>query len=156
MFPRQIVGAAFSIGALYANLVNAAPAGHQHGVAPVSSRQSFPVCTDGSIIKNMWLVDQLNVAYTSDELVRPGNASFAITNNLTNTTETIRCSLRANYVCEVHGTPGYDSLQIWLQINLDVARFTLNQSLVCSNAPDSGYVFLPNPWNYSNTLGGLG
>ncbi|KXX82010.1 hypothetical protein MMYC01_201515 [Madurella mycetomatis] len=96
-----------------------------------------PACSDGATIENLWLVKDLNVTYTSDELVRPGNATFTITNNLTNETERIHCALRANYVCDIRGTPGDDSLSIWLQINLDVARFTLNQSLACDNEPTS-------------------
>ncbi|GAB1312584.1 hypothetical protein MFIFM68171_02794 [Madurella fahalii] len=105
-----------------------------HGSA--ARQQPAPACSDGATIENLWLVKDLNVTYTSDELVRPGNASFTITNNLTNETERILCALRANYVCDIHGTPGDESLEIWLQINLDVARITLNQSLACGSEPN--------------------
>jgi hypothetical protein len=110
--------------------------------ALVERRQTTAACSDGSTIKSLWQITELNVTYTGNELVRPGNASFTITNNLTNTTERVRCTLRANYLCEVSGTLGNDSLHLWLQINLDVATFTLNQSVACSNEGSTQYVYL--------------
>lgn len=80
------------------------------------------------------------MTYTADELVRPGNASFTISNKLTNTTERLHCALRANYICEIKSSEGDNSFGIWLQINLDVATFTLNQSLPCGDGPGSKYV----------------
>ncbi|KAK3304959.1 uncharacterized protein B0T15DRAFT_256332 [Chaetomium strumarium] len=103
--------------------------------ASIAPRQSPSACSDGTTIENLWLVERLNVTYTSDELVRPGNASWTVTNTLTNTTERISCTLRANYICELNGTPGDASFHIWLQINLDVATFTLNQTLPCGDRP---------------------
>lgn len=101
-------------------------------------RQSAtPDCSDGSTIKNLWLVERLNVTYSRDELVVPGNASFTVTNTLANTTERITCNLRANYRCELKGTPGDASLYIWLQINLDVASLSLNQTVSCASGTTS-------------------
>ncbi|KAK4236971.1 hypothetical protein C8A03DRAFT_45131 [Achaetomium macrosporum] len=105
--------------------------------ASITPRQSPSACSDGATIENLWLVERLNVTYTSDELVRPGNASWTITNTLTNTTERLSCTLRANYICELNGTPGDASFHIWLQINLDIATFTLNQSLPCRGETSS-------------------
>jgi hypothetical protein len=85
------------------------------------------------------MVERLNVTYTRDELVTPGNASWTITNTLTNTTQQLRCNLRANYACEFKETPADAGLHIWLQINLDVASFYLNQSLSCATQASSGY-----------------
>jgi hypothetical protein len=98
-----------------------------------------PVCSEGTIIRDLWLVRQLNVSYTDDELVRPGNASWIITNTMKNTTEQLTCPLRSNYVCEMNGTPQDPSLDIWLQINLDSASFTLNESLSCESTAGPGY-----------------
>lgn len=146
---RHLVGLAITILPLQKLGAGAVSAGHslQQMHEPTARQQSAPACSDGATIGDLWLVKDLNVTYTSDELVRPGNATFTITNNLTNETERIHCALRANYVCDIRGTPGDDSLTIWLQINLDVARFTLNQSLPCDNEPSryvdtSAYRFL--------------
>ncbi|KAL1841796.1 hypothetical protein VTJ49DRAFT_6549 [Mycothermus thermophilus] len=97
-------------------------------------RQATPVCTDGGTIENLWLVEELQVAYTHDERVRPGTASWRITNTVSGAVEELSCNLRANYICELAGTPTDPSLQVWLQINLDVARITINQSLPCEDA----------------------
>jgi hypothetical protein len=80
------------------------------------------------------------VAYTDNELVRPGNASWTITNNMTKASKRIDCALRANYICELESTLGDESLHLWLQINLDVATFTINQSLACGSETASGSV----------------
>jgi hypothetical protein len=103
-------------------------------VASTAVRETTPTCSDGAIIEKLWLVDQLNVTHTTDELVQPGSASWSLTNTLTNSTERLNCTLRANYICEMNGTPGDDSFHIWLQINLNLATFTLNQSLPCAGA----------------------
>ena len=128
----QIMGMAFSSAVLQANALPS--------LLQATPQQSAPACVEGATIENLWRVQQLNVNYTDDERVRRGNATFTITNNLTNITESIRCSLRANYVCEVYGTPAQETLQIWLQINLGVARFTLNQTVDCSSEQGPRYV----------------
>jgi hypothetical protein len=110
---------------------------------PTLRRQPFPTCSDGATIEGLWLVDQLNVTYTEDELVQPGNATWRITNTLTNTTERLRCPLRSNYRCEINGSPEDDSLRIWLQINIDLATFSINQSLPCGNEGPPRYVYTP-------------
>ncbi len=108
---------------------------------PSEIRQLPTVCSEGDTIKNLWRVEHLNVTYTTDELVRPGNASFSITTGTS--TQQLFCTLRANYVCEMKETPGDPGLYIWLQINLDVASFSLDQSLTCGTAP--GYVSCKAP-----------
>lgn len=110
---------------------------------PTLRRQPSPTCSDGATIEGLWLVDQLNVTYTEDELVQPGNATWRITNTLTNTTERLRCPLRSNYRCEINGSPEDDSLRIWLQINIDLATFSINQSLPCGNEGPPRYVYTP-------------
>jgi hypothetical protein len=136
MLISHLIKAVAAAGALqYLVPVSARSATYRDTRASIASRHSAPACADGTTIENLWLVERLNVTYTSDELVHPGNASWSITNTLTNTTERINCTLRANYICELNGTPGDASFHIWLQINLDTATFTLNQTLPCRNGP---------------------
>jgi hypothetical protein len=132
---KSLVYTTLATAILPSSASNATPIASRDPRTLAEIRQASPSCSDGETIKNLWLVEQLNVTYTSDERVKPGNASFTLTNTLAHTTERIGCSLRANYICELHGTPGDASLYIWLQINLDVARFTLNQSVPCGTGP---------------------
>jgi hypothetical protein len=80
---------------------------------------------------NLWSVYGLNVTYTADETIKHGSATFTLMNTYTNHTECLNCSLRFNSICEFHGTPGDKGLQIWLQLNLELAYVTINQSMPC-------------------------
>jgi hypothetical protein len=93
-------------------------------------RQVNPGCTTPETIPSLWVIDKLSVEYTEDETIRRGNASFTLTDNQRKTKENLRCELRSNYVCEFQGTPEDRDLNIWVQLNLGVARFTLNRTLV--------------------------
>lgn len=75
---RSLVDYALAIGILLSSASNATPVVPRGSEALTEIRQSPPICSDGAIIKNLWLVEQLNVTYTSDELVKPGNASWTI------------------------------------------------------------------------------
>ncbi|KAL2261100.1 hypothetical protein VTK26DRAFT_4701 [Humicola hyalothermophila] len=132
---KQLVGTAVNLCVLR---VGATPSG-----LSVGPRQATADCSEGAVIEDLWLVKNLNVNFTDDERVRQANATFTITSSLTDTTETIHCPLRANYICEVYGTPAQDNLQIWLQINLGIAKFTLNQTVDCSGegGPQIAYAF---------------
>ncbi|KAK4031592.1 hypothetical protein C8A01DRAFT_51380 [Parachaetomium inaequale] len=138
---HPLLGSALAALVMLWPAVNATPAPYRGTVASTAVRETTPTCSDGATIENLWLVEQLNVTHTTDELVQPGSASWTLTNTLTNTTERLNCTLRANYICEMNGTPGDDSFHIWLQINLNLATFTLNQSLPCGSeaAPGSAY-----------------
>lgn len=105
-----------------------------------TTTQPSPVCSEGTILEDLWLVEQLNVTYSENPFAKPANASFTITHTLTNATERVDCSLRANYLCEIDGTSEDNALHIWLQINLDLATFTLNRSLDCGGEAGSPYV----------------
>ncbi len=138
MLPTSLIApAVIAISGIFGALTNATPTGHQGIKAPVATRQSETVCSDGATIEKLWLVEHLNVTYTENELVRPGNASWTITNNLAKTTEHLSCALRANYICELNGTPGDAGLHIWVQINLDVAAFSMNQTIPCGSSGGS-------------------
>ncbi|KAK4139913.1 uncharacterized protein C8A04DRAFT_15399 [Dichotomopilus funicola] len=97
----------------------------------VVPRQQLSDCSDKTPIQGLWEVTHVNV--THDQPERPGTASWSVLNTLTNTTEDLNCTLRANYICELDGTPEDDSFHIWLQINLNIAAFTLNQTLTCQD-----------------------
>jgi hypothetical protein len=120
--------------------VNGIPATIRTSGPPIAPQESVSGCSNGATIEDLWLVDHLNVTYTDNELVRPGNASWTITNNMTNASKRIDCVLRANYICELESTLGNESLHLWLQINLDVATFTINQSVACGSEAASGCV----------------
>jgi hypothetical protein len=77
-----------------------------------------------------WAVDAINVTY-SDDTDTPGNAAFVLSNSLTNNTEALTCPLTFNTLCQILGTFNDETLQILLQVNIDVAFITLNQSWTC-------------------------
>ncbi|KAK4172415.1 hypothetical protein QBC36DRAFT_197051 [Triangularia setosa] len=102
----------------------------------LSARQHI-ICI-GDSQPGLWVVENLEVEYTGDEVLQRGNATFTLTNTNTKVTETLRCSLRANYICEFYGTPSDPDLDIWLQLNLNVASFTLNKTLPGCLGPEWG------------------
>ncbi|KAH6848421.1 hypothetical protein B0I37DRAFT_377579 [Chaetomium sp. MPI-CAGE-AT-0009] len=127
---RPVFSAVLAAGALLCPaVVNANPAVFRSTTRSMVA----PACSDGATIEDLWLIKQVNVTHTKDELVQPGSASWTVTNTFTNITERLTCTLRANYICEINGTPEEDSFHIWLQINLNVAAFTFNQSLPCGS-----------------------
>jgi len=97
----------------------------------IPKRQAAPLCSAREKIPSLWAVDHLEINYTDDETVRPGNASFRLTDNLTGggAKEELSCALRSNYVCEFKGTGLDKELGIWVQLNLGVASFTLTKGL---------------------------
>ncbi|KAK4198086.1 hypothetical protein QBC40DRAFT_230639 [Triangularia verruculosa] len=101
----------------------------------LASRQQICI---GDSQPGLWVVENLVVEYTGDEVLQRGNATFTLTNTDTETTETLRCSLRANYICEFYGIPSDANLDIWLQLNLNVASFTLNKTLPGCLGPEWG------------------
>lgn len=93
-------------------------------------RQTDPLCSTKEKIPSLWIIDHLTINYTDDETIRPGNASFRLTDNLKGgIKEELSCALRANYVCEFKGTGSDKQLGIWVQLNLGVASFTLTRGL---------------------------
>ncbi|KAK3371076.1 hypothetical protein B0T24DRAFT_721271 [Lasiosphaeria ovina] len=98
---------------------------------PPRPPRAAPACVDSETIVDLWSVQGLSVAYTHDELVRQGNATFTLANTRTGYRETLRCALTFNSLCEFHGTPGDKDLQLWLQLNLELASITINQTWSC-------------------------
>jgi hypothetical protein len=147
---QSVLNKAIAFGILLAQLLRGTPLTHRETTTPITLRQPPPTCSGGTTIEDLWVVDQLNVTYTHDETVRPGNAAWRLANTMTSDVEVLRCNLRANYICELNGTPGDSGLHVWLQINLDVARITINQSLPCGDAGDpksvAGLVLSPLIW----------
>lgn len=143
-----MLAAALEVGALWCHAVNATPTRFQSTQTSVAAEDGAPTCSDGATIEGLWLVEKMNVTHTEDLLAEPGSASWTVTNTLTNMAERLTCSLRANYICEINGTPEDDSFHIWLQINLNVASFTFNQTLPCGSETASAYA----PHNHLDVL----
>ncbi|KAK4245101.1 hypothetical protein C7999DRAFT_16677 [Corynascus novoguineensis] len=132
-FSKPVLRAALTVGFLLQRSSNATPTLFRRTLSPIPVRQISSVCEHGAIVPDLWLVDGLNVKYTNDEQAQPGNASWTLTNTLTNVTEHINCPLRLNYICDMNGTPKDSGLHIWLQINLNIAALSFNQTLPCGN-----------------------
>ncbi|KAK0705700.1 hypothetical protein B0H67DRAFT_687817 [Lasiosphaeris hirsuta] len=100
-------------------------------------------CVAGQTLPGLWTIGSMTIAYTPDELARSGNATFTLTSSLTSpaTTETVRCALRFNSLCELAGTPADPDLHLWLQVNLQVASVTVNHPWACDGvAAGASYV----------------
>ncbi|KAK3386797.1 hypothetical protein B0H63DRAFT_140891 [Podospora didyma] len=130
---ERAVSAYFGAFAIFAQGVLASPSTFPSAI----KSRTVPACVDSETIPNLWSVQELSVTYTDDELVSQGNASFILSNHVTRYTESLRCSLRANYVCEFHGTPGDKDLEIWVQLNLQLASITISEPWAC-DAGSSG------------------
>lgn len=77
-----------------------------------------------------WTVEGISITY-SNETYTPGTASFELSNSITNKTESLTCPLTFNSMCQILGTPNDETLQVLLQVNIDVVYMTLNQSWTC-------------------------
>jgi hypothetical protein len=77
-----------------------------------------------------WHVDAINITYSNDTYI-PGTASFTLSNTVTNKTEALSCPLTFNSLCQILGTPNDETLQVVMQVNIDAAYITLNQSWTC-------------------------
>ncbi|KAK4210555.1 hypothetical protein QBC37DRAFT_254281, partial [Rhypophila decipiens] len=89
------------------------------------------LCADSATVKDLWTVQGLKVTYASDLTRDSGKSTFKLTNTRTNFSEELSCSLRANYVCEYKGTPADPGLNIWMQLHIEKAYVTINQSYPC-------------------------
>ncbi|KAK3343418.1 hypothetical protein B0T25DRAFT_634527 [Lasiosphaeria hispida] len=94
-------------------------------------------CVPGQTLPSLWTIPSITIVYTPDELLRPGNATFTLTNTAAATTETIHCPLRFNSLCELAGTPADKDLHLWLQVNLQVASLTINYPWACDGVVGS-------------------
>lgn len=138
--PKHIFGSALIAGMLSQVPVGATPSKYRELFRPTTTLRRDAACVDGETIEKLWLLKDLNVTFGGEGLLDPGNATWTLTNTLTNVTESFDCSLLANYRCDIHGTPKDSSLQIWIQINLNIADVSLNQSLPCGNLSTELYV----------------
>lgn len=139
-FSKSILRAAVTVGFVLQKTSNATPTLFRRTLSPLPVRQRSSVCEYDATVPGLWLVDGLSVKYTNDEQAQPGNASWTLTNTLTNVTEHINCPLRLNYICDMNGTPKDSGLHIWLQINLNIAALSFNQTLPCGNETTAMYV----------------
>jgi len=97
------------------------------------------LCSDNSTVQGLWSVKELTVTYVPDLTKGSGTGAFTLTNTRTNFSEKLKCTLRANYLCDYQGTPGDPGLSIWLQLNLDIAYITINQSWSCGGSEHARY-----------------
>jgi hypothetical protein len=80
-----------------------------------------------------WTISNLTATFGA-EVQTGGRCTWAFTDKLTNKTDTLTCSLRANSRCEVVGTPSNPSAHIYLQIAIDMAYWTVNQTWSCETS----------------------
>ncbi|KAM7189425.1 hypothetical protein V8F20_010155, partial [Naviculisporaceae sp. PSN 640] len=92
------------------------------------------LCADNATVKDLWTVESLRVTYASDLTSGSGRSTFKLTNTRTNFSEELSCALRANYVCEYKGTPADPGLNIWMQLHIETAFVTINQSWPCGDS----------------------
>ena len=79
-----------------------------------------------------WTVTNLKVTYGA-EVQTGGRASWTFTNSVTNKSDALSCSLRANSHCDIVGTPSDKNTHIYLQISMDTALWLVNQT--CASSP---------------------
>ncbi|KAK0706247.1 hypothetical protein B0T26DRAFT_679957 [Lasiosphaeria miniovina] len=91
-----------------------------------------------------WTLESLRVTY-SDDTYTPGTAQLNITSSATNRTEAVSCDLQFNSLCQIFGTAADAALQIYLQVNLDAAVISFNESWTgCSPNGQPGVPVLPS------------
>lgn len=96
----------------------------------VRQTNATALCTPGATLPSLYTFSNLRVVYAAGASSTPSSASFTITNNLTNSTEPLSCTLRIGYQCQFNGTPKNPALQVWLQLNL-AAYFSFLETTKC-------------------------
>ena len=115
-----------------------------------STSESLPVCLLPS-----WTISGLEVHYSDDSPVIPGNTTFSLTSSLSNTTEEITCPVPFNYACRLNGTPKNKDLNLQIQFGPDMALAFLNQTFVCADTPGTPVTWVtthPEPGQSANEL----
>ncbi|KAK3389388.1 hypothetical protein B0H63DRAFT_98316 [Podospora didyma] len=74
-----------------------------------------------------WKIHNLTVTY-SDESYTPGNATFTLTESVSNSSEALGCEVSFNYRGAIQGTPAHPGLNILLLFGIDTAFVTVNQT----------------------------
>lgn len=80
-----------------------------------------------------WTISNLKIQ-SRDTVGNTGTAAFTLTYGLTGKSDALNCSLVANYRCEIDGPPGNKNLKVNLQVQNDVAYFSLSEQLSCDNS----------------------
>jgi len=93
-------------------------------------------CIDGAKLPNLWSVQDIQIAYARGDGGPPSNATFTFTDLRANQTDSLQCNLRANYQCQINGTPKNKDITIWLQLNL-LAYVSVSQMERCEGSPAS-------------------
>lgn len=77
-----------------------------------------------------WTIKDVKIS-SYDSVGRNGTASFTFTNNMTGKSDSLNCTLVANYRCEIDGTPSESSLKINLQSQTGVLYVFVAQNQTC-------------------------
>jgi len=88
-----------------------------------------------------WNITNFRVTYGL-EVRSQAPVTFNITNNVTGESSALSCSLRANSICEVRGTPSDQSLHITIQTSINMLFVTIEDNVSCANV----YVMKDPPW----------
>ena len=113
---------------------------------PRQPHSALPICTEGTLVPNLWSITDLSVHYTDDETIRQGSAQFKLTNTQTKRSETLRCDLRYNYNCEFLGTPHDREVRVWFQANVADVSVTVAAPWRCDSGGRGRGVWLRRGW----------
>jgi len=79
-----------------------------------------------------WTIKDLNIK-SRDEVSAAGRAVFSFTDNVTNKTDSLSCTLIANYRCQFDGTPSDPTITINIQAMMEVMYISVTQKLTCGS-----------------------
>ncbi|KAK1757060.1 hypothetical protein QBC47DRAFT_359535 [Echria macrotheca] len=117
--------------------ISALPGSHHH----LTPRQTQTTCQPpGTTLPHIWSLHDLKVTYppsTNPLGTNTYTASFAITDTRSNTTQTLKCTLRAGYQCTFTSTPRDPNLYVYMQLNL-AAYFSFVETKTCGGGDARG------------------
>lgn len=102
-------------------------------VAIPTSVSAHPMSALAGCDAPTWTISDMKVTYGA-EVSAGGKASWTFSSSLSDGSDAVSCSLRANSRCEVVGTPNDKGVHIYLQISIDTIYWTINQTLSCGSS----------------------
>jgi hypothetical protein len=81
-----------------------------------------------------WTIKDVNIT-SRDTVGNDGRATFTFVNNLTQASDTVTCSLVANYRCEINGVPSEKSVKINIQSMMETLYVSVEQTQTCEGKP---------------------
>lgn len=85
---------------------------------------------DACATETTWTIKDFESS-TSDSVGNDGTAEFKLTNDVTNVTDELTCTLEANYRCTITGTPSDENLTVMIAIRSASLTLTLDQVVDC-------------------------